>query len=401
MISARQYQSTKASKAGDFMNSSDYKAPSRSHTYLLPIIIGAVVIAGIVITSVVTFGRGGKPTVTEDTARIVRSFTVGSAYTSAPRYTGVVHARTESDLGFRVSGKIIEKLVDRGERVKKGQALMRLDPTDLALASNAAQQAVDAARAEQERALPDAERLKKLLPARAASQQDYDRAVAAATASTARLKAAEAEARRAANELEYAVLKADADGVIMEVPADAGQVVAVGQVVVRLAHDGTREAVVNLPENALSTAKSATEAYLYTQPDHTFPVTLRELSAMADPVSRTFQARYTLEDDGKHAPLGATVTVVYKANSDNDQESYEVPLGALYDTGSGTKVWVINDADSTVSLRPVTVVHLGQETAAITGDLKSGERIVALGAHLLKPAEKIRVAAANQQEITQ
>jgi RND family efflux transporter MFP subunit len=378
------------------MNSSDYKAPSRPHTYLLPIIIGVIVIAGVVM-----FSRDGKPTVAADTSRLVRSFTVGSAYTSAPRYTGTVHARTESDLGFRVAGKIVEKLVDQGKQVRKGQALMRLDPADLALASKAAQQAVDAARAEQERALPDAERQKKLFAAHAASRQDYDRAVAAATASTARLKAAEAEARRAANELEYAVLKADADGVVMEVPADAGQVVAVGQVVVRLARDGTREAVVNLPENALSTAKSATEAYLYTQPDHKFPVTLRELSAMADPVSRTFQARYTLEDDGKHAPLGATVTVVYKANSDNDQESYEVPLGALYDTGSGTKVWVINDADSTVSLRPVTVTHVGQETAAVTGDLKSGERIVALGAHLLKPAEKIRVAAANQQENTQ
>ena len=383
------------------MNSSDYKAPSHLRKDRRPLIVGAVVIASIVIASGVIFGRGSKPTVAEDTIRTVRSFTVGSAYTSAPRYTGVVHARTESDLGFRVSGKIIEKLVDRGEHVKKGQALMRLDPADLALASNAAQQAVDAARAEQERALPDAERLKKLLPARAASQQDYDRAVAAATASTARLKAAEAEARRAANELEYAVLKADADGVVMEVPADAGQVVAVGQVVVRLARDGTREAVVNVPEKALSTAKSATEAYLYTHPEHTFPVTLRELSAMADPLSRTFQARYTLEEDGKTAPLGATVTVVYKANSDNDQERYEVPLGALYDTGSGTKVWVINDTDSTVSLRPVTVIHLGQETAAITGDLKSGERIVALGAHLLKPAEKIRVAAANQQENAQ
>ena len=104
------------------------------------------------------FGRVEKPAVAEDTTRIVRSFTVGSAYTSAPRYTGTVHAHTESDLGFRVPGKIIEKLVDQGEQVKKGQALMRLDPADLALASRAAQHAVDAARAEQERALPDAKR---------------------------------------------------------------------------------------------------------------------------------------------------------------------------------------------------------------------------------------------------
>jgi RND family efflux transporter MFP subunit len=396
MISARQYQSTKALKAGDFMNSSDYKAPSRPHTYLLPIIIGVIVIAGVVM-----FSRDGKPTVAADTSRLVRSFTVGSAYTSAPRYTGTVHARTESDLGFRVAGKIVEKLVDQGKQVRKGQALMRLDPTDLALASKAAQHAVDVARAEQERALPDAKRYTALLAAHVVSKQEYDRALAAATASTARLKAAEAEARRAANELDYAVLKADADGVVLDVPADAGQVVAAGQVVVRLAHDGTREAVVNVPENALSTAKSATEAYLYTQPDHKFPVKLRELSARADTLSRTFQARYTLEDEGKHAPLGATVTVVYKAHSGNDQDGYEVPLGALYDTGGGTKVWVINDADSTVSLRPVTVTHVGKETAAVTGDLKAGEHIVALGAHLLKPAEKIRVTAASQQENAQ
>jgi RND family efflux transporter MFP subunit len=378
------------------MNFSDYKAPSHLRKYRLPIIVGAVVIAGVVI-----FGRGGEPPVAEDTTRIVRSFAVGSAYISAPRYTGTVHARTESDLGFRVTGKIIEKLVDQGEPVKKGQALMRLDPVDLELASKAAQQAVDVARAEQERALPDANRLKELLAAHAVSKQEYERALAAATTSTARLKAAEAEARRAANELDYAVLKADADGVVMEVPADAGQVVAAGQVVVRLARDGTREAVVNLPENALNKAKRATEAYLYTQPDQKFPVKLRELSAVADPISRTFQARYTLEDDGKNASLGATVTVDYKANSGNDQDGYEVPLGALYDTGSGTKVWVINDADSTVSLRHVTVTHLGQETAGVTGDIKSGEHIVALGAHLLKPAEKIRVAAATQQENAQ
>src|SRR4051794_35490413 len=131
------------------MNFNDYNAPSRLHRDRRPIIVGAVAIAGIVITSVVTFGRGGKSTVAADTSRLVRSFTVGSAYTSAPRYTGVVHARTESDLGFRVTGKIIEKLVDQGEHVRKGQVLMRLDPADLALASNAAQQAVDAARAEQ------------------------------------------------------------------------------------------------------------------------------------------------------------------------------------------------------------------------------------------------------------
>jgi multidrug efflux pump subunit AcrA (membrane-fusion protein) len=112
------------------------------------------------------------------------------------------------------------------------------------------------------------------------------------------------------------VLTADADGVVLDVPADAGQVVAAGQVVVRLARDGTREAVVNLSEHALGEAGSATEAYLYTRPEQTFPVKLRELSAMADTLSRTFQARYTLQDEGTHAPLGA-VPVQIRNRADN------------------------------------------------------------------------------------
>ena len=119
---------------------------------------------------------------------------------------------------------------------------------------------------------------------------------------------------------------------------------------------------------------------------------------MADPVSRTYQARYTLLNGGRDAPLGATVTVVYEADSGGNQGGYEVPIGALYDTGSGTSVWVIDDADSTVALRQITVTHLGQETAAIVGDIRSGEHIVAFGAHLLKPAEKVRVASVNEPE---
>ncbi len=377
------------------MNISRYKSALPFRNYWLLIVLGVVAVTGVVV-----FGRGEKPAVAEDTTRIVRSFTVGSAYTTAPRYTGTVHAHTESDLGFRVSGKIIEKLIDQGDKVKRDQPLMRLDPVDLELASRAAEQAVVAARAEYERAVPDAKRYQQLLEALAVSKQEYERALAAANASAARLKGAEADARRAGNELDYAVLRADADGVIMEVRGDAGQVVSAGHVVLRLARDGAREAVVNLPENAFGKARSATYAYLYTQPQRRFPVTLRELSAMADPVSRTYQARYTLLDGGKDAPLGATVTVVHEADTTGNQDGYEVPIGSLYDTGSGTSVWVINDANSTVALRRITVTHVGQETAGIVGDIRSGERIVAFGAHLLKPADKVRVASVNESNNT-
>src|SRR5258708_1804411 len=161
---------------------------SSFRNYWLVIVLGVVAVTGVVV-----FGRGEKHAVAEGTTRIVRSFTVGSAYTTAPRCTGTVHAHTESDLGFRVSGKIIEKLIDQGEKVKRGQPLMRLDPVDLELASRAAEQAVVAARAEYERAMPDAKRHQQLLEALAVSKQEYERALAAANASAARLKVAEAD----------------------------------------------------------------------------------------------------------------------------------------------------------------------------------------------------------------
>jgi len=333
-----------------------------------------------------------------NTAPLVRTFTIHSSYAGGARYTGTVHARTESDLGFRVPGKITEKLVDQGTRVTKGQALMRLDPTDLVLATKAAEEAVEAAHALNEQALLDEVRMRDLLAAQAVSRQDYEKAKALADATTAQLKAAEAQAQKTANQGKYAVLKADADGVVMEVPADVGQVVAAGQTVVRLAHDGTREAVINLPEGTQAQAEDSATAFLYADPGTLFPAKLRELSAMADPVTRTYQARYTLGEAGKVAPLGATVTVILEAKQSDASGDPEVPIGALYDNGSGTGVWVIDEMTSTVTLRQVKVTHLGEETASVSGELQLGERIVALGAHLLKPAEKIRLAAATREE---
>jgi RND family efflux transporter MFP subunit len=307
-------------------------------------------------------------------------------------YTGVIHARTESDLAFRVSGKIIEKLVKAGDHVKRGQALMRLDPTDLRLAANAAQSAVDAARAQNKRAIADELRQRGLVAMKAVSVQEYEQAKAAADATTAQLNTAVAYARQLENQAGYAVLRADADGVIMEIPADVGQVVGPGNVVIRLAHDGPREAVVNLPEGNEKLAKSAATATLYADSGQTFPAKLRELSALADPLTRTYQARFSLGGVGKNAPLGATVTVHLDGdNADGSVQQYKIPVGALYDGGTGTSVWVIDPNTSTLSRRPVEVAKLGSETALVSKGLKPGERILALGAHLVKEGERVKI----------
>ena len=370
-----------------------------SPRYRIALFIGTVVVGAVVaIAYGGVLGREEKPSVESASPRLVRSFTVMSIQGSAAEYTGVIHARTESDLGFRVPGKIIEKLVKDGDHVKRGQALMRLDPTDLKLAAAAAREAVEAARAQNKLALADERRLRKLVAMEAVSVQEYDRAKSSADATTAQLKAAVAHSAQLENQVGYAVLKAEADGVIMETPADVGQVVGAGTVVIRLAHDGPREAVVNLPEGE-AMAKSTAVANLYANQGRTFPAKLRELSAMADPLTRTYQARYTLSGAGENAPLGATVTVHLDGKeTDGAVQQYEIPIGALYDGGAGPSVWVIHPDTSIVSRQSVEVAKLGSETALISKGLKPGEQILALGAHLVTEGEHVKILADPAQE---
>jgi RND family efflux transporter MFP subunit len=367
--------------------------PRRYRTSLL---LGAL----LVVACGVVFGKGKKQLpVDVASPRMVRAVTVISAGSDSMEYTGVIHARTESDLGFRVSGKILEKLVKAGDHVKRGQALMQLDPTDLRLAANAAQSAVEAARAQNKRALADELRQRDLVAIKAVSVQEYEQAKSAADATTAQLNSAIAYSRQLDNQARYAVLRADADGVIMDIPADVGQVVGAGNVVVRLAHDGAREAVVNLPEGNTKFAKNKASASLYADSAQTFPAKLRELSAMADPLTRTYQARYSLDGLGRNAPLGATVTVhLYGEARNVAMQQYEIPVGALYDGGTGTSVWVINPNTSTLSRRRVEVAKLGSETALVSSGLAPGERILALGAHLVKEGERVKIISGAEKE---
>jgi len=363
--------------------------------YRMALLIGAL----LVIACSAVLGRDKKAPVETTSPRLVSAFTVISAQGGALEYTGVIHARTESDLGFRVSGKIIEKLVKTGDHVIRGQALLRLDPTDLRLAANSAQAAVEAARALNKRALADELRQRELVAIKAVSVQEYEQAKSAADATTAQLNSALAYARQLENQAGYAVLSADADGVIMEMPADVGQVVGAGTVVVRLAHDGPREAVINLPEGNEKMEKSTATASLYADPAQTFTAKLRELSAMADPLTRTYQARYSLAAVGTSAPLCATVTVhLDGSDAHGTVQQYEIPVGALYDGGAGTSVWVLNPDTSTLSRRPVAVAKLGSETALVSKGLKPGERILALGAHLVKEGERVKILSGPAEE---
>jgi RND family efflux transporter MFP subunit len=304
-------------------------------------------------------------------------------------FTGVISARIQSNLGFRVPGKVIERLVDTGETVRAGQPLMRLDPTDLELARAAREKAVAAARALAVQAAADEARHRELRKSGWSTQQKYDEVKAGFDSANAQLAAAEAEAGVARNEVAYALLLADADGTVVDTLAEPGQVVVAGQTVVRLAHAGPREATVNLPETVRPLIGSSAKARLYGSSSAFSPARLRQLADAADPVSRTYEARYVLEGEAARAPLGATVTV--RVATDEADETTEVPLGALYDDGKSTGVWILDPATLSVSFHTVQVRQIAAETAIVDG-VRSGERVVALGAHLLHQGERVRVA---------
>jgi RND family efflux transporter MFP subunit len=325
-------------------------------------------------------------------APLVRAATVRGAALASRSFTGTVAARVQSDLGFRVSGKVLERLVDTGQIVKRGQPLMRIDPVDLQLAMHAQQQAVAAARALAKQTAADEARYRELRRTQLISASVYDQAKAAADSARAQANAATAEAEVAANASRYAELVADADGVVMETLAEPGQVVDAGQVVVRLARAGPREAIVQLPETLRPTVGSIGQATLFGNGNVTVPTRLRQLSDAADPLTRTFEARYVLEGVLANAPLGATVTVQIADGPSSDRGGLQVPVGALFDAGKGPGVWLIKGDPARVAWQPVAVQRVGDEEARVAGRLKPGDRIVALGAHLLREGQPVWVA---------
>lgn len=328
-------------------------------------------------------------------ATLVRTITVNDLGLESRSFTGVVAARVNSGLGFRVSGKVLERLVDTGQTVKQGQLLMRIDPVDLKLAALAQQESVVAARARAKQAAEDEARFRDLRGTGAISASTYDQAKAAADTAQAQLRAAEAQAEVARNATLYTDLVADTDGVVIETLAEPGQVVNTGQIVVRIAHAGAREGVIQLPETLRPLPGSPGQAKLFGRGDVSSVAKLRRLSDAADAMTRTFEARYVLTGELENAPLGSTVTIEIADERLAVKDSLQVPIGALFDAGKGPGVWNVHGKPTKVSWHPVTVLNLSDDYARVTGQIKQGDQVVALGAHLLHEGELVRVSASS------
>jgi RND family efflux transporter MFP subunit len=312
---------------------------------------------------------------------------------AARDFVGVVRARHETDLGFRVAGKITARVVNVGDWVRTGEVVARLDPQDLRLQVQSAEAELAAATSNLDQAAADAERYASLKARGYAAIADYERKNSARDEASGRLERARRALDMARNQLAYAELKADADGVITATLAEPGQVVAIGQPVARLAHDGDREAVVALPETWLGEARRAqARVRLWSDADRSFAARLRELSPQADEATRTYAARFTIDDPDGRAALGMTATVTLARPA--DRHVAKLPLAAILNRGAGPSVYRVDDRGALV-LQPVTVASFGQDVALVTEGLNEGDRVVTLGVQKLQVGEKVRTVDAR------
>ena len=362
-----------------------------------PVIVtsGILIAVGVVAAFTLFFLRAQEASAVIDPrqeAPIVRLVSAAQVTGYERGFTGIVGPRVQSDIGFRVAGKIVERLVNIGEQVKVGQPLMRIDDTDLNLALTTKRNAVAAARASVVQLDADEKRYASLIKNGWATRQRYDQAKAGLDTAEAQLAAAEAAARVAENEAAYSILLAGADGTVIETLGEPGQVISAGQTVIQIAESGPREAVVALPETIRPAIGSVAEASLYGNDGHRYTAHLRQLSDSADAQTRTYEARYVLDGEAATAPLGATVTIRVAIQA--SQPEVQVPLGAVLDDGQKTGVWTLDSTTSTVRFRPVKLVRVSGETAVITG-LSSSDPVVSLGAHLLQEGALVRTASEN------
>jgi RND family efflux transporter MFP subunit len=307
-------------------------------------------------------------------------------------YVGVVRARYETDLGFRVNGKIVERLVNVGDRVKVGDVIARLDPQDLRLQVESAEAELAAATSSLSQAATDLDRYTQLKARGYAPIAEFDRKKAANDEAEGRVARARRALDIARNQLAYADLKADADGVITATRAEPGQVVAVGQAVVQLAHRGEKEAAVALPETWLGEVRQAKAVVrLWSDGERTYQARLRELSPQADAATRTYAARFTIPDADDAVAYGMTATVTL--SRPGEETVAKLPLSAVLNRGKGAAVFVVDDGGALV-LRNVTVSSFNGDVAFVTSGISNGDRIVTLGVQKLEAGLRVRAIEA-------
>lgn len=360
---------------------------SRSHLFA-PIVILALAtgLAGC------TEGRSDANKTPDAVRAVMAQPVVFEPRTPTRTFVGTVRPRIESDLAFRVGGKVAERYVQTGQRVKAGERLARLDETDLRLQREQAEAEVRAAKASLTQAEAEDTRIATLRREGWSTASSLDRQRAAVEEARSRLNRAERALSLAANNLSYATLRADADGIVTLTSIEPGQVLAQGAPAIRVARLDSREAVVAIPETMVDRVRRAEASVsLWSEPGTTYRGKLRELSPSADPATRTYQARFTIEKAPEDLDFGLTAMVTL-ADSDNEKVA-RLPLSALYNDGSGPSVFVVDAAQGRLSLKRVEVVAYEAREVLIRGGVEPNDMVVTLGVQKLDTSQRVRLAS--------
>ena len=327
----------------------------------------------------------------EPAARPVRTVTLEKSNAGVPVVlTGRIEALDEASLGFRITGRMIERTVNVGEQVKAGQLLGRLEPLNEMNALRAAKANLAAAQAKLTQVSNHFDRQETLLTQGWTTRANFDQAKRELQTAQAQVEAAEAQLEAARDQVNFTELKADAEGVVTATGAEPGEVVQAGQMIVRLAREGGRDAVFDVPAQVLRSAPPDPLINVRLTDDAALSATgrVREVAPQADPVTRTFQVKVGLTDPPDSMRLGATVTGTMQMDA---VPVIEIPASALTKFNGHPAVWVVDPATLTVATRNVDVLRFDPATVTVSQGLNTGDIVVTAGVQALRPGQKVRL----------
>ena len=353
----------------------------------LPLTLSLLVVAA------ATLAGCSKPADPPEPLRAVKVVTVGtSAALSGYEFSGEVRPRVESRLGFRVAGKIIRRQAELGQHVKAGDVLAQLDARDYQLATEAARAQMRAAQTNRDLAAADFKRYATLREQNFISGAELERRDTTLKAAQAQLQQAQAQLASQGNQARYTSLVADVSGVVTAIEAEPGQVVSAGSPVVRIAQDGARDVVFSVPEDKIPGVRPGAAVTVKPWASGTsVPGKVREVAASADPVTRTYAVKVSL-DPAVQPPLGATVSVLPALNRpDLAAQVIKLPTSALRQEGKGTAVWLVDRGSMTLKSQAVEVTSADGNEAVVSAGLQPGMTVVSAGVHVLQPGQKVAI----------
>ncbi|PRC93307.1 efflux RND transporter periplasmic adaptor subunit [Solimicrobium silvestre] len=336
-----------------------------------------------------------KPVEKVEEVRPVRAVMVGAGSADVlAEFSGELRPRVESRLGFRVAGKIVARKVDVGTVVKRGQLLMQLDGQDLALAQVQSSAGLRAAESSRDLARAELKRYTELRAENFVSQAVLDSKTTAYQGAQASYEQAAAAQKNQSNQSSYGSLLADVDGVVTEIDAEVGQVVAAGTPVVRVAQSGEIDAVIGIPEDKVNAIRNISDVRvrIWANPNSSIAGKLRELSPIADPVTRTYTVKIALPNDVKDIKLGMTAYVTFAAKTATSV--LKLPTTALFQDKNVTSVWLVEQGH--VRLVPIQVAGSAGEDVLVASGISAGQTVVTAGVNMLKEGQKVQILGAVQ-----